>query len=253
MKIISWNVNGLRAIMGKDFPSTIKELDPDILFLQETKLSDPSFFPFTPDGYHLYWTISKTRKGYSGVAFLSKIEPLSVHYGLENGEYDDEGRTITLEFPSFYLVGCYVPNSGDGLKRLDFRMKFEDDMANYLSSLAKKKPVIYTGDLNVAHNPIDLKNPESNTMNPGFTKEERGKMDELLASGLIDTYRTLYPEKIEYSWWSYRFHAREKGIGWRIDYFLASPSLLPQIEDSLILCDVMGSDHCPVMLKLRMS
>lgn len=252
MKIMSWNVNGIRAILQKDFPKIIEEEDPDILLLGETKWSEESHdhFPYMPEGYHLYWTVSKVRKGYSGVAIYTKKEPLSVHYGLNNGEYDEEGRIITLEFPSFYFVGAYVPNAGDGLKRLSFREEYEDRMREYLVSLNKKKPVIYSGDLNVAHEEIDLANPETNHRNPGFTDEERSKMSALLASGFIDAYRYLYPDKVEYSWWSYRMKARERNVGWRIDLFILSKSLKEKIIDSSILTNRFGSDHCPISLDI---
>lgn len=253
MNIIAFNVNGLRAILQKDFAKNIARLDPDILVIEETKLSEegPAAFPFTPEGYHVYWSVSKVKKGYSGVAILSKSEPLTVHYGLEEGAYDEEGRVITLEFPSFYLVGVYVPNSGEELKRLSFRMEFEDRLLAYLRSLDAKKPLILSGDLNVAHEEIDIKNPKDNIHNAGFTPEERAKFSRLLSAGFVDTYRRMYPEKIEYSWWSYRFHARENNAGWRIDYFLVSERLFSHVEDSLILTTVMGSDHCPIELRLK--
>ena len=252
MKIASFNVNGIRAILQKGFADTFEKLSPDILFLEESKWSEDSHdvFPFMPEGYLCYWTVSKVRKGYSGVVAYVKKEPLSVHYGLLDGKYDDEGRVITLEYPSCYVVGAYVPNSGDGLKRLSFRLGFEKDLLDYFAVLSKKKPIICTGDLNVAHEEIDLKNPKANTMNPGFTKEERDAFTHLLSQGYKDTFRELYPDQVTYSWWSYRFHAREKNAGWRIDYFVVSDSLMEKVRDSQILTDVMGSDHCPVVLDI---
>ncbi|MCI1244426.1 MAG: exodeoxyribonuclease III [Bacilli bacterium] len=250
MRIVSFNVNGIRAILGKNLPEDFKKLDPDIFVIEETKWSEGLHlgFPFVPLGYEPYWTVSKVKKGYSGVAILTRVKPLSVSYGLKGGKYDDEGRIVTLEFPSFYLVGAYVPNSGEGLKRLPFRLTFEDDMLAYLKELDAKKPLILTGDLNVAHEEIDIKNPKANVHNAGFTAEERGRMDRLLSSGFVDAFRRLHPAKIQYSWWSYRFHARENGAGWRIDYFIVSERLFPQVKDSLIHNEIMGSDHCPVEL-----
>lgn len=252
MLIGSFNVNGIRAILKKDFKRDFDLLNLDILVLEETKYSEVEHkdFPFTKEGYKLYWTNSEVKKGYSGVAIYSKKEPISVHYGLENNKYDDEGRVITLEYKDFYLVGCYVPNSGEELKRLDFRMQFEDDMLVYLKDLDSKKPVIYTGDLNVAHNPIDLKNPQSNTKSAGFTIQERNKFSTLLENGFVDTFRKLYPDTVKYSWWSYRFKAREKGIGWRIDYFIVSNRIFNKVRDSKILNDIYGSDHCPIVLDI---
>ena len=252
MRIASFNVNGIRAILGKDFSKSFDVLSPDILVLEETKLSeDPGLLPpFEKDGYQSYWTISKMRKGYSGVAIFSKIKPLSVHYGLHDGKYDEEGRVITLEFPGFYLVGAYVPNAGDGLKRLDFRMQYEKDVRQYLQELDQKKPIVYTGDLNVAYQEIDLKNPASNHHNPGFTDEERGEFKKLLDLGFVDVWRSLHPEEVKYSWWSYRFHARENNAGWRIDYFIVSQRLMDQIKGSEIHNEIYGSDHCPVSLDL---
>ena len=247
MKIVSFNVNGLRAILDKDFKETFTNLNADIFSLNETKLSTDDF-PFKPDGYEMYFTNSKIKKGYSGVAIFTKIAPISIHYGLKNNIYDDEGRVITLEFKNFYYVACYVPNSGENLKRLDFRMKFEDDLIEYLNELNQIKPIIYAGDLNVAHNEIDLKNPKTNTKNAGFTIEERTKFTNLLNNGYIDTFRYLYPNKIEYSWWSYRFKAREKNAGWRIDYFVISNSLKDKLIDSIIHTEIKGSDHCPIEL-----
>ena len=249
MKLVAFNVNGIRAIMGKDFPSSFAALDPDILVLGETKLSDPSApFPFTPEGYEIYHTVSKLRKGYSGVAVFTRLKPLSVSYGLENGKYDDEGRVITLEFPSCYVVGAYVPNAGDGLKRLDFRLGYEEDLRAYLKKLDAVKPVIYTGDLNVAHNEIDIKNPKGNERNPGFTIEERTAFSALLAEGFVDTFRALHPDTVKYSWWSYRFHARENNAGWRIDYFVVSARIMDKVQAAEIHNEIFGSDHCPVSL-----
>ena len=251
MKLVSFNVNGIRAILGKDFKNTFEAFDADIFSLNETKWSDNDSFVFYPEGYHTYFTNSKVRKGYSGVAVFTKKEPLSVHYGLENNEYDDEGRVITLEFENFYYVACYVPNAGDGLKRLDFRLEFEERMTNYLKNLDKIKPVIYAGDLNVAHKEIDLKNPKANVMNPGFTLEERNAFSELLSNNFIDTYRYKYPNAVKYTWWSYRFNARANNAGWRIDYFVVSDRIKDLIEDSLIHNEIMGSDHCPISLIIK--
>ncbi len=250
MRIVSFNVNGLRAILNKDFIEDFNNLNADIFSLNETKLtSDLAFeFPFKPVGYEVFYTNSQIRKGYSGVAIFTKKHPLNVHYGLINNKYDDEGRVITLEFDNFYYVAAYVPNSGDGLKRLDFRMQFEKDLIEYFSQL--NKPIIYAGDLNVAHNPIDLKNPKSNERNAGYTIEERNAFSNLLNSGFIDTFRFLYPEKVQYSWWSYRFNARKNNAGWRIDYFVVSESLKSKIKDSIIHNEIMGSDHCPVELDI---
>ena len=246
MKIIGWNVNGLRACMNKgEFHALLNREDPDIIAVQETKMQeDQLVVPF--DGYHRYMN-SAEKKGYSGTMILTKEEPLQVSYGIP-GEHPEEGRAITLEYPEYYFVDCYVPNSKDGLLRLDYRMYFEDCMRQYLCDLDRKKPVIYTGDLNVAHEEIDLKNPDTNHFNAGFSDEERAKMSELLAAGFCDTFRELYPDTVKYSWWSYRMRAREKGIGWRIDYFIVSRRLLPKIKDSLIMDDVYGSDHCPIQL-----
>ena len=253
MKIISFNVNGIRAILQKDLAKDFSSLDPDIFVIEETKYSEDLHldFPFKPAGYETYWTCSKEKKGYSGVAVLSRVKPLKVTYGLLNEKYDDEGRVITLEFPDFYLIGAYVPNSGEELKRLDFRMGFEDDLLAYMLSLDKIKPVILTGDLNVAHEEIDIKNPASNVHNAGFTPEERAKFTRLLSNGFVDTFRSIYPTKVQYSWWSYRFHARENNAGWRIDYFVVSKRLLGKVEDSKIHNEINGSDHCPVELDLK--
>ena len=247
MKFVSFNVNGLRSILKKDFIRDFESLNADIFSLNETKLSDDNF-PFLPEGYNVYHTFSKVRKGYSGVAVFSKLTPLSVHYGLLENKYDEEGRVITLEFSNFYYVACYVPNAGDELKRMDFRMQFEKDLIEYFASL--NKPIVYCGDLNVAHNPIDLKNPKANTHNAGFTIEERTAFNTLLSTGLIDTYRYLYPENVKYSWWSYMFNARKNNAGWRIDYYLVSEDIKDKIIDAEIHNEVFGSDHCPVSLTI---
>ncbi len=250
MKLISWNVNGLRACITKGFFDFFEQEDADIFCLGETKMQPGQAQIETP-GYRQYWN-SAQKKGYSGTAVFTKEEPLSVSYGLGIECHDQEGRVITLEFPQFYLVNVYTPNSKDGLARLDYRMKWEDDFLVHLKALDAQKPVILCGDLNVAHQEIDLKNPKANRKNAGFTDEERGKMTQLLSSGFADTFRTLYPDATDrYSWWSYRFKAREKNAGWRIDYFIVSNRLLPQVEDALIYSDIYGSDHCPVGLLLK--
>lgn len=252
MKIISFNVNGLRAILQKNFISDFNNLDADIFSLNETKLSEvKEKFNFTPEGYYIYYTNSKIKKGYSGVCVFTKIEPLNVWYGLIDHKYDDEGRVITLEYENFYYIACYVPNSGDGLKRLEFRMEFEKDLVKYLNELDKNKPVIYAGDLNVAHKEIDLTNPKSNERNPGYTIEERNAFTNLLNNGYTDIYRYLYPNTIKYTWWSYRFNARAKNIGWRIDYFVISNRIISKVEDVDILNDIYGSDHCPIVLNIN--
>ena len=253
MRFVSFNVNGLRAILKKDFLSDFKKLDADIFVIEETKYTDnpKEEFPFLPEGYFAYQRTSQVRKGYSGVAVYSRKEPLSVHYGLLNNKYDEEGRVITLEFEDFYFVGAYVPNSGEELKRLGFRTEYERDLLEYFEELEKKKPIVYTGDLNVAHNEIDLKNPDANHHNPGFTDEERSMFSKLLSKGYVDTFRHLHPDEVKYSWWSYRFNSRAKGIGWRIDYFIVSESLLPRVKKSEILNEIMGSDHCPVLLEME--
>lgn len=251
MKLVSFNVNGLRAILKKDFIEDFSKLNAEIFSLNETKLSTVNDeFYFNPEGYKIYYTNSKVRKGYSGVCVFTKIEPLSVHYGLEENKYDDEGRVITLEFENFYYVACYVPNSGDGLKRLDFRLDFERDMVNYLNNLDKVKPVIYAGDLNVAHNEIDIKNPKGNERNAGFTIEERNAFTNLLSNGFTDIYRHLNPTTVKYSWWSYRFNARANNAGWRIDYFVLSNRLVDKVISTDILNDIYGSDHCPIILEI---
>jgi exodeoxyribonuclease-3 len=249
MKLVSWNVNGFRAVLGKGFAEIFDNFDADIFCLQETKMQ-PGQAEFSPEGYHQYWN-SAVKKGYSGTAVFTRVEPLSVVFGIGE-KHLDEGRVITLEFEEFYFVCAYVPNAQDELKRIDYRMEFEDDMRAYLSSLDEKKPVIYTGDLNVAHNEIDLKNPKTNVGNPGFSYEERGKFGELLDAGFADTFRTLYPDEVKYSWWSYRFQAREKNIGWRIDYFVTSARLMEKVRESAIHTDVFGSDHCPVSLEIEL-
>lgn len=250
MKLISWNVNGLRAVIGKNFMEEFNRLDADFFCLQETKLQQGQIELELP-GYFQYWNYAE-KKGYSGTAVFTKHEPASVTYGIGVEEHDHEGRVITLEYDDFYLVTVYTPNSQDELKRLDYRMRWEDDFREYLNGLAEKKGVIVCGDMNVAHQEIDLKNPKTNHNNPGFTDAERGKMTKLLESGFVDTYRYFYPDAENvYSWWSYRFHAREKNIGWRIDYFLASDSLKDRLTGAAILTDVFGSDHCPVELSLQ--
>jgi len=250
MKFISWNVNGLRACMNKGFEDFFKQIDADVFCIQETKLQ-PEQVDISFEGYQQYFN-SAVKKGYSGTAVFTRIEPLRVTYDLGMDKHNDEGRVITLEFEDYYLVTVYTPNSQKELARLDYRMEWEDDFRAYLLELDQKKPVIVCGDLNVAHKEIDLKNPKTNTRNAGFTIEERDKMTKLLESGFVDTFRYLYPDVTgAYTWWSYMFHAREKNAGWRIDYFLVSDRLKDRIEDSIIHKDVMGSDHCPVELRLR--
>lgn len=247
MKMISWNVNGLRACVTKGFEDYFKELDADIFSIQETKLQEGQI-DFNPDGYYCYWNYAE-KKGYSGVAVFTKKEPLSVTYGIGIDEHDKEGRVITLEFDDFYHITVYTPNSQSENARLEYRMKWEDDFRDYLNELNEVKPVIVTGDLNVAHEEIDLKNPASNHKNAGFTDEERGKMTELLNAGYIDTFRYFYPDREGiYSWWSYRFKAREKNAGWRIDYYIVSERLKDKLVSADIHNEVMGSDHCPVEL-----
>lgn len=250
MKLVSWNVNGLRACLGKGFLDYCAQEDADVVCLQETKLQ-PEQAVFDLDGYHRYF-YSAEKKGYSGTAVLTKTEPLSVRYGLGDDAHDHEGRVITAEYPAFYLVCCYTPNSQDGLKRLDYRMQWEDALRAYLLRLDAEKPVVYCGDLNVAHEEIDIKNPKTNRRNAGFTDEERAKMTELLASGFADTFRRLHPDTTDaYSWWSYRAQSRARNVGWRIDYFIVSERLRSRIENADILAEVMGSDHCPVLLELK--
>ena len=250
VKLASWNVNGLRSCLTKGFLEYVRNEDPDVICLQETKLQ-PEQAVFDLPGYHRYFN-SADKKGYSGTAILTKTEPLSVTYDFGEDIHRHEGRIITAEYPDFYLVCCYTPNAQDGLKRLDYRMLWEDDLRAYLQSLDAVKPVVYCGDLNVAHQEIDLKNPRSNRGNAGFSDEERGKMTELLAAGFTDTFRYLYPDAAGiYSWWSYRFHARENNAGWRIDYFIVSDRLRQRIAAAEIRTDVYGSDHCPVVLELK--
>ncbi len=250
MKLISWNVNGLRAVMGKDFMESFRKLDADVFCLQETKLQEGQIQMDLPD-YHQYWNYAE-KKGYSGTAIFTRVEPLSVSYGIGIEEHDHEGRVITLEFEDFFLITVYTPNSQDGLKRLDYRMRWETDFLAYLKKLEEKKPVIFCGDLNVAHTEIDLKNPKTNRMNAGFTDQEREKMTTVLSSGFIDTFRYFYPDlEGAYSWWSYRFHAREKNAGWRIDYFIVSEVLKDRLVSASIHNEIFGSDHCPVELIIQ--
>lgn len=248
MKLISWNVNGLRACEGKGFSDIFRQLDADFFCLQETKMQagqlDLEF-----EGYKSYWNYAD-KKGYSGTAIFTKHTPMNITYGLGIDEHDHEGRVITLEMPTFFIVTVYTPNSQDGLRRLDYRMRWEDDFQNYLHGLDKEKPVIICGDMNVAHEEIDIKNPKTNRKNAGFTDEERDKFTQLLSKGFIDTFRYVHPEKVTYSWWSYRFHAREKNAGWRIDYFVASQRLASDIKAAIIHTEIMGSDHCPVELDI---
>ena len=250
MKLVSWNVNGLRACAGKGFGDIFASLDAHFFCLQETKMQagqlDLQF-----SGYQSYWNYAD-RKGYSGTCIYTRHTPLAVTYGIGIDEHDHEGRVITLEMDTFFLVCVYTPNAQDGLRRLDYRMQWEDDFRAYLMSLDTRKPVIVCGDLNVAHNDIDLKNPKTNHNNPGFTDEERGKFSSLLSSGFSDTFRELHPEDATYSWWSYRFHAREKNIGWRIDYFLCSNRIMPSVTSASIHTDIFGSDHCPVELIIEL-
>ena len=250
MKFISWNVNGLRACAGKGFEESFKALDADFFCLQETKMQEGQL-DLAFDGYESYWNYAD-KKGYSGTAIYTRQKPLNVSYGIGIDEHDHEGRVITLEMDNFFLVTVYTPNSQDGLKRLDYRMKWEDDFQAYLKSLDEKKPVIVCGDMNVAHKEIDLKNPKTNRKNAGFTDEEREKFTQLLQKGFIDTFRFFYPDKTDiYSWWSYRFHAREKNAGWRIDYFVVSERLAEKLEGASIHNEVYGSDHCPVELTIN--
>ena len=249
-KMISWNVNGLRACLGKGFLEYLKESDADIFCIQESKLQEGQVELELP-GYHQYWNYAE-KKGYSGTAMFTKEEPVSVAYGLGIEEHDHEGRVITAEFPEYYVVTCYTPNSQDGLKRLDYRMQWEDAFRAYLKALETKKPVIFCGDLNVAHQEIDLKNPKTNRKNAGFSDEERAKFTEFLEAGFVDTFRYFYPDQEGiYSWWSYRFSARAKNAGWRIDYFCVSESLKDRLVDAKIHTEVMGSDHCPVELDIQ--
>jgi exodeoxyribonuclease-3 len=248
MKFISWNVNGLRACVGKGFNEVFEQLDADFFCLQETKMQKGQL-DIEFSGYKSYWNYAE-KKGYSGTAIFARHEPMNVTYGLGIKEHDNEGRVITLEMEKFYLVCVYTPNSQDELRRLDYRMQWENDFLEYLKKLEMSKPVIICGDMNVAHEEIDIKNPKTNRHNAGFTDEERNKFSVLLNNGFIDTFRHLYPEQITYSWWSYRFHAREKNAGWRLDYFLVSDKLKQNIDDSKIHTEITGSDHCPVELDL---
>lgn len=250
MKFISWNVNGLRACVQKGFLDFFNSIDADFFCIQESKLQAGQIDLDLP-GYHQYWNYAE-KKGYSGTAIFAKNVPLSVSYGIGIEEHDREGRVITLEYDNFYLVTCYTPNSQNELKRLPYRMQWEDDFREYLKTLDAKKPVVLCGDLNVAHNEIDLKNPKTNRKNAGFSDEERAKMTELLGSGFTDTFRYFYPDAEGiYSWWSYRFKAREKNAGWRIDYFLVSSRFVDRVKSASILSDVFGSDHCPVMIEIE--
>ncbi len=250
MKLISWNVNGIRACEGKGFSQTFKDLDADFFCLQETKMQEGQL-DLQFEGYESYWNYAE-KKGYSGTAIFTKHHPLNVTYGIGIEEHDHEGRVITLEMENFYMITVYTPNAQDGLKRLDYRMKWEDDFLKYLKTLDAKKPVIVCGDMNVAHKEIDLKNPKTNRKNPGFTDEERGKFTQLLENGFVDTFRYFYPDLTDiYSWWSYRFSARQKNAGWRIDYFVVSQRLTPQLIDAKIHTDIYGSDHCPVELTIN--
>ncbi len=250
MKFISWNVNGLRACEGKGFSDIFLKMDADFFCLQETKMQQGQL-DLQFENYESYWNYAD-KKGYSGTAIFTRHTPLSVAYGIGLDQHDHEGRVVTLEMQDFYLVCCYTPNSQDGLKRLDYRLSWEADFLSYLQRLDAQKPVILCGDLNVAHEEIDIKNPKSNRRNAGFTDEERSAFTTLLASGFRDTFRTLYPDEVKYSWWSYRFQARQKNAGWRIDYFVVSERLMPQVADAKIHTDILGSDHCPVELDLRL-
>ena len=250
MKLISWNVNGIRACEGKGFSQPFKDLDADFFCLQEKKMQEGQL-DLQFEGYESYWNYAE-KKGYSGTAIFTKHHPLNVTYGIGIEEHDHEGRVITLEMENFYMITVYTPNAQDGLKRLDYRMKWEDDFLKYLKTLDAKKPVIVCGDMNVAHKEIDLKNPKTNRKNPGFTDEERGKFTQLLENGFVDTFRYFYPDLTDiYSWWSYRFSARQKNAGWRIDYFVVSQRLTPQLIDAKIHTDIYGSDHCPVELTIN--
>lgn len=250
MKCISWNVNGFRAVLSKGFEEIFSSLDADFFALQETKMQAGQA-DFTQNGYHAYYNYAE-KKGYSGTAIFTKHKPLSVSYGIGIPEHDSEGRVITLEYEDFYFVTCYTPNAQRELARLDYRMAWEDAMRDYLKALDTQKPVIFCGDLNVAHEEIDLKNPKTNHFSAGFSDEERGKFSALLAEGFSDTYRKLYPDAVKYSWWSYMYKAREKNVGWRIDYFLVSERLMKNVQNADILTDVMGSDHCPILLEIAL-
>lgn len=248
MKFISWNVNGFRACLNKGFSDFFANEDADFFSIQESKMQ-PGQVEFETPNHHQYW-YSAEKKGYSGTAIFAKHEPISVRYGLGIDEHDHEGRAITLEYENFYLLNVYTPNSQRELTRLDYRMTWEDALRNYMMELDKVKPVIYCGDLNVAHEEIDLKNPKTNHFSAGFTDEERGKFSELLANGFSDTFRSLYPDKVEYSWWSYMFQARQKNVGWRIDYFVVSNRILDKVKEAKIHTEIMGSDHCPVSIEV---
>lgn len=248
MKLVSWNVNGLRAIIGKDFYQSVADMDPDVICLQEIKMQKGQCNVELPDYAQYFYCADK--KGYSGTAVFSRVPALDVRYGIGIDAHDHEGRVITCDFGKLYLVCCYTPNSQDGLRRLDYRMQWEDDFRAYLQKLDAEKPVLLCGDLNVAHAEIDLKNPKTNRMNPGFTDQERGKMSELLAAGFADSFRALHPEEIKYSWWSYRMKARERNAGWRIDYFIVSERAMPWVKAAEIYNEYFGSDHCPVGLEL---
>ena len=250
MKFISWNVNGLRACVGKDFEKYFNALNADFFCLQETKMQEGQLDLQFP-GYESYWNYAE-KKGYSGTAIFTKHKPMSIKYGMGIDEHDHEGRVIALEYDKFYIVTVYTPNSQDGLRRLEYRMKWEEDFQAFLHKLDENKPVIVCGDMNVAHQEIDIKNPKTNRKNAGFTDEERDKMTTLLTNGFIDSFRTLYPEQVTYSWWSYRFHARENNTGWRIDYFLTSERIKDNIEDAKIHTEILGSDHCPVELDINL-
>lgn len=250
MKFISWNVNGFRSSLTKGFADFFKSANADIFCIQETKMQEGEA-EFSPDGYFQYWN-SAVKKGYSGTAVFTKAEPIGVFYGIGIPEHDTEGRAITLEFENFYFLCVYTPNSQKELMRLEYRMRWEDALYDYIRSLDAKKPVVYCGDLNVAHEPIDLKNPKANRMSAGFSDEEREKFSRLLSAGFIDSFRALYPDTVRYSWWSYMFRAREKNAGWRIDYFVLSERLRQRLVDSFILTEIMGSDHCPVGIEIEL-
>ena len=250
MKLVSWNVNGLRAVLKKGFEDFFRSVDADIFCVQETKMQEGQIEDFTLEGYTQYWN-SAVKKGYSGTAIFTKIKPKNVTYGIGIEEHDQEGRVITLEFETFYLVNIYTPNSKRELERLQYRMIWEDEIRKYLVELNKTKPVIMCGDLNVAHQEIDLKNPKTNRRNAGFTDEERGKMTELLNANFVDSFRYIYPDRIAYSWWSYMGQARAKDIGWRIDYFIVSEDMKSNIKDAYIYKEIYGSDHCPVGLEIE--
>ena len=250
MKLVSWNVNGLRAVLKKGFEDFFYKIDADIFCIQETKMQEGQIEDFELKGYKEYWN-SAEKKGYSGTAIFTKIKPKNVSYGIGIKEHDQEGRVITLEFDKFYIINIYTPNSKRELERLEYRMIWEEEIRKYLNKLSKKKPVIMCGDLNVAHEEIDLKNPKTNKRNAGFTNEEREKMTKLLKSGFIDSFRYIYPQKIAYTWWSYMGQARQKDVGWRIDYFVVSKDIKEKIKDAYIYKDIYGSDHCPVGIEIE--